>query len=337
VLFSLNTVILADKGRYNSFPTFVEHNGMLFLYYREADIDVESCHGIDGKVKCVQIQADSISDSTERAESGNRAPFIREQVVFEGGHEFDAVVSKLDAKLYCLATRSYLGPGQMKTYLSYSDQPLFTSRIEISFPELEWFAFYGKAFKWETGFVFPAYGLPKDHNRTQPFIIFTSNFSRFKRLSWVAYDRSLPSLNETTIIHDGSKYIAFVRGGNTIHGIWTSYSKDLLHWAPPKQEIQDAHAPMAIHRNGVTYLAFRDLSHRRDTSLTLKSYPGNGSSVTIDNYEGSPYDGGYSDMDFVDNRLIIVYYCGNRCGEPSIKMGVSPKNMELTVNENTTN
>ena len=38
------------KGIYASFPTFVEHKNLLFVYYREGVTNTAYTHGLDGKV-----------------------------------------------------------------------------------------------------------------------------------------------------------------------------------------------------------------------------------------------------------------------------------------------
>jgi hypothetical protein len=322
MITAIRTLIPQLCKVYSSFPTFTEHRGKIFVFYRQALKNSERCHGFDGMVKCFEIETKVLLDAIRAPDCGDLHSYGQERLAFGSGNEFDAIVSKLDKNLYSLATRSYLGKGTMKTYLSFSNEPFFKERTEIDVPGLEWLVFYGKAFRWEESFVFPAYGLPEGHHRTRPFLILTRDLSRFEVLSWLVTDTSLPPLNETSIIYDGERYQAFIRGGTVADGIWSSYSTDLVNWATPEEEIPNAHAPMAIHRNGVNYLSYRDLSQSENTSISLKTLPDNIGEI-VDTYEGNPYDGGYSDIRFVDDKLFIVYYSGNTQGEPSIKLGIS--------------
>jgi len=70
--------------------------------------------------------------------------------------------------------------------------------------------------------------------------------------------------------------------------------------------------------NNDIYLTFRDLISEKKTGISListsKLYK-----TLIDLYEGSPYDGGYSDIGIINGDLFIIYYMGNKKGEPYIK------------------
>lgn len=314
-------IIPRKSNTYLSFPTFTSHQGEIFIFYREGyinDSQIKGSHGTRGKIKCFRLDQElfinsfNIEDKTETLyDSGT------ESVLFSKGNEFDAIVSKLDNDKFTLATRTYIGK-RMKTFFSFSDSPVFKERSEVQIKGTEWVVFYGKGFKWKEGYVFPAYGQLEGEDFERPFIVITDDFSRFDLLSYLPSDINGSIFNESSIVFDKDKYVIFMRDDTPPFGIWCSVSKDLQDWAPPELLFFSAHAPMAISHEGRVFLAYRDLVSLKKTDLSLLTFPSY-KKITIDSYEGSPYDGGYADMAVIDGNIYALYYIGNKEGEPFIK------------------
>jgi hypothetical protein len=71
--FSLNTIVLNKSCDCNFFPTFVEHNEAFFIYiyYREANTNVASCHGIDAIINRFKIKTRMLMDSPATMDRGD--------------------------------------------------------------------------------------------------------------------------------------------------------------------------------------------------------------------------------------------------------------------------
>ena len=71
--FSLNTIVLTKSCDCNSFQTFVKHNGAFFIYiyYRKANDNVVSCHGIDAIVNRFEIKTRMLMDYDRTMDRGD--------------------------------------------------------------------------------------------------------------------------------------------------------------------------------------------------------------------------------------------------------------------------
>jgi len=243
----------------------------------------------------------------------------KDYFVFESENEIDAIVSKLDKNIFSLGTRTYVKGKPGKTYISFSDKPVFKDRYEAKVKGVNGFAFYGKAFKWEAGYVFLAYGRLMEDTFSRPLLLITDDCSSWDLLSYLPSNLNGTILNESSVVFDGERYFTFTREDSEPFGIWYSMSDELQKWSFPKKLVSSAHAPMSIHENGIIYLTFRDLVSAELSSVSLYILFRNSERLTIDTYEGNPYDGGYTDICVIDNDVYITYYLGNEEGEPFIK------------------
>lgn len=310
-------VIPQEENMYSSFPTFTEHNKKIFVFYRQGIKSESQCHGINGKIKCFEIDKELFLGAFSNKSPENMYASGNDYVIFEKGNEFDAIVSKLDKDTFSFATRTYSNK-QMETFISFSDKPVFKERQEVKIAGVEWLVFYGKGFKCKEGYVFPAYGELRGEGFERPFVLITSNFSRFDVLSCLPSNINGSILNESSIIYDGRNYGIFLREDTPPFGIWYSASTDLQNWLPPEKLFSAAHAPMSLSLRGKIFLIYRDLLPGDNTGITLLDQL-SGYKTSIDSYEGNPYDGGYADLMEVDRNLFAVYYLGNTEGEPYIK------------------
>ena len=71
MILAVKTIIPRQCNEYNSFPTFVENNGTFFFYYREANANVDGCHGIDGKVNRFEIKTRMLMDYDRAMDRGD--------------------------------------------------------------------------------------------------------------------------------------------------------------------------------------------------------------------------------------------------------------------------
>lgn len=310
-------VIPQSESMYSSFPTFTEYNNKLFIFYRQGIKNIKKCHGTGGKVKCFEINKEAFLSTFDDNAVKSLYKHGKDRVIFENGNEFDAIVSRLGKDEFSLATRTYINR-QMKTYISFSDKPVFKDRCEVKIKGVKWLVFYGKGLKWKEGYVFPAYGCLKGEPVERPFIITTNDFSDFELLSYLPSNINGPVLNESSLIYDGVKYAIFMREETFPRGIWYAQSEDLQKWDSFERFLSFAHAPMAVFNNNELYLSFRDLLSNEKTGISLIS-PQNSSKILIDTYAGSEYDGGYTDIALIDGNVFVLYYIGNQEGEPYIK------------------
>jgi len=309
-------VIPHRHATYSSFPTYVEHEGRLFLFYRQGEKSVGECHGLSGKVCSFELETEVFLRAFQNEPGADIARSGEEQVVFVEGNEFDAIVSKLGDHLFSLATRSYDQQNVMHTFLSVSASPRFGRRREITVPGLRWFAFYGKAHPCDSGFVFPAYGCVDGERTERPLLIRTDDFQCFDLLATLPTNIDGAVLNESSLVRTEKGFAIFMRDDILPFGIWCAISRDLRRWDTPRRLCFLAHAPMAISTDTELFVAYRDLQGK-DTAISLLSVSA-GVVDTIDVYKGSPYDGGYTDLGIIGEYLYIFYYLGNEEGEPYV-------------------
>ncbi len=313
------TIIPQIEGVYSSFPTFTEYDSRIFVFYRQGFKSDMQCHGIAGKVKCFEIEKDLFGKVFDDEKLETLYELGKDYIVFESNNEIDAIVSRLDENVFSLGTRGYIKGKPGKTYISFSDKPVFKDRYEVKIKGVNGFAFYGKAFKWQEGYVFPAHGELKEDTFSRPLLLITDDFSSWDLLSYLPSYLTGTILNESSVVFDGEKYFIFMREDLEPFGIWYSISDDLQEWSFPKKLLSSAHAPMCIYKDGRIYLTFRDLVSTELSSVSLYIPFQNPEILTIDTYEGNPYDGGYTDICVIDSDVYITYYLGNGEGEPFIK------------------
>ena len=77
---------------------------------------------------------------------------------------------------------------------------------------------------------------------------------------------------------------------------------------------------MAVYRNNRIFLTFREFLDEDKAAVSLMSPFSDTGVLNIETYNGDPYDGGYTDICFIDDRMFIVYYTGNESGEPYLRI-----------------
>lgn len=314
----IKTLVPHFDNTYSSFPTFTEYEDRIFVFYRQGITSDYQCHGIRGKVRCFEIEKEILMNMPDGKEDSLYS-YGKDYTVFENENEIDAVVSKLDDNVYSLCTRKFMKKQPVETYISFSDSPSFNDRREVNVNGIDWVVFYGKAFKWDQGHVFSAYGEIDSIKGERPMLLITDNFESWELLSYMPDNSRGTILNESSVVFDGKKYTIFMREDEEPFGIWYSTSRNLQDWTAPERLLSSAHAPMAVYENEKIYLAFRELVSNSAGAVSLMSPFAGRNILNLDKYEGNPYDGGYADISIIDNRLLAVYYFGNEIGEPYLK------------------
>lgn len=307
----VKTVISQRENIYSSFPTFTEFDNSIYIFYREA-----TSHVFGGKVKCFKIEKELFINAFGDDNIKSLYNSGEEYTVFEGANENEALISKLEGNVFSLATRTYERK-KLKSYMSFSNEPKFKERCEAKIKGIEWLIFYGKAFKWKEGYVFSAYG---DLDGERPLVLITEDFQAWDVLSYLPSDFDGVILNESSIMFDGKNYTIFMREDTKSFGIWYSISDNLQEWTPPVKLTAAAHAPMSLYKDEKIYLTFRDLISPGLSSVSLMFSGNVPEKITIEQYKGSPYDGGYTDIAVINDEVYILYYIGNEDGEPFINI-----------------
>ncbi|MBF0343090.1 MAG: exo-alpha-sialidase [Nitrospirae bacterium] len=317
----IKTIIPQMGNTYSSFPSVVEYNNYLYFYYRQGVKDSYQCHGLNGKVRCLRIEKACLlgrfrddDDSRPQLEMGE------DFCVFDGENELDAIVCRLESELFTLCSRVYVRDTFAATYISFSRLPMFDSRHEVVVKGVDWVVFYGKPFRWVSGYVFSAYGVLKGGTDSIPLVLYTEDFTSWSVMSYVKSIHKNVILNENSIVYDGSRYIMFIRQDSAPYGIWYCVSGDLQGWSEPVKLISSAVAPMAIVKDGRCLLSFRYLYNNDHSAISIISPFEEVKMDNIETYEGSPFDGGYTDLTFIDDCLFVLYYVGNVNGEPYIRL-----------------
>ncbi|MZP29874.1 hypothetical protein GTO91_09185 [Heliobacterium undosum] len=350
-MIARRTLVPRQRNLYSAFPTFTEYRDKIYVFYRQGVTSARQCHGVDGAVRCLQLDK---GEFLERMRHESEEGFLdagEDDVVFRSENEIDAIVSRLDEDLFTLCTRTYMRGRICPAFVSVADEPRFTERRAVELKGVEWIVFYGKAVKSPAGFIFPAYGILKGEGFTRPLVIVTDDFEHWDLLSYLPSGIDGAVLNESTVVFDGNRYQMFSRQDISPFGIWLAESEDLQRWSTPRRMISRAHAPMAVTLPGGIALTYRELLAKEKSAVAVRflrsgetpigdaccaaGSDGNSDrrdeparidapSLTIDHYEGNPYDGGYTDLGLVDDDLVIVYYHGNEEGEPSIRAAALP-------------
>ncbi len=315
---AIRTVVPREAGTYSAFPTAVVYKGNIYLYYRRGRTSSAQVHGLNGIVKRIKIATkEYLKAHLEPCEE----PLVRlgdEKTVFAAGNELDAIVGKLEENLFSLCTRDCVVGSHNTCFVSFSEEPEFCERQAVKIPGVELHAFYGKPIKTPHGYVFTAYGAMERDGEQRPLLLVTDT----KHWEWLSH---LPSrgggkrLNECSLARHDGKWILFIREDEPPFGIWYSESSDLQRWSPPRKVINSAHAPMALTVENTLHLAYRWLIKENLSAVTLRS-PWNGDTpLALERYQGSPYDGGYTDLFRAEGWLVVIYYLGNPQAEPLIR------------------
>lgn len=308
-----NIISLIEKKKetYSSFPTVVFNNNKITMFYREGVKKSTHPHGFYGVVKTCQY------DFEEFLTFFNGKKTIKSEIntIFSGDNELDSIVSKLDENIFSLATRIYIQGLPMKTYLSFSDSPNFKDRMEIKVKGTQWVIFYGKAFKTDLGYIFPAYGPLTKDTKSRPLVLITDDFKNFEILSVI---ESNIFMNESSISFDGENYHIFSRENENQFGIWHHTSNNLQNWKNPEKLFSLAHAPMSFNYKDGIYLSYRNILEKDKAAISVYNLK-NKESKDIETYFGNIYDGGYTDPVIINNKVFVFYYFGNKSGEPEIK------------------
>ena len=306
------------EGIYASFPTFVEHNGRIYIYYREGKRSVYQVHGLFGKVKRMLFDK---KDFLKILHGENTLPpweVADIKTVFSEENELDAIVSKIDDNLYSLCTRNCVMGKDNTCFVSFNNEPEFTERTPVKIKGLYLCAFYGKAFKSPYGYVFPAYGVLEKDGLQRPILLVTDT-KHWDILAILPTMLNGNRLNECSVAYYKGKWHIFIREDDPPYGIWHSESENLIDWSRPKKLFSKAHAPMSVSYNGRLILGFRYLidSYKKAVAYT---YPFDESLIHIaDVYYGNTFDGGYCDLLDIDGSLVMLYYWDNNMGSPTIK------------------
>ncbi|MBF0537451.1 MAG: exo-alpha-sialidase, partial [Nitrospirae bacterium] len=145
-------------------------------------------------------------------------------------NELDAIVSGLQGDLFTLCSRVYVRDRSAATYISFANTPVFDGRREVVVEGVAWLVFYGKAFRWGTGYVFPAYGVLEGRDqKTMPLVLYTGDLVSWTLLSYVQGDGII--LNENSIVYYDGRYVMFIRQDSAPYGIWYAVSGDLRSWS----------------------------------------------------------------------------------------------------------
>lgn len=314
------TIIPRKLNTYSSFPTFTTDEDNFYLYYRQSNSSSSFVHGLKGVVKCWKLSKKRLIGSF----SSNDDIIFDEgldQSVFQNKeqNELDSIVSRLESKLYTLVTRLYTPNIVLQSYISVSTTPIFNEREKIIVPNTEWFVLYGKAIKAKEGYIFPAYGSITKEPGERALLLQTDDFKKWSILSYQPLSSEY-ILNESSIVFDNEKYFTFMRSNKFPFSIWYATSIDLKNWSAPEKIIDKAHAPMATYYNDRVIVSYRDLEIKtRHYTSIIEPFTAKKTKLQLDEYVGSLYDGGYSDIGIIDNKLFAVYYLGNQTKEPYIK------------------
>lgn len=308
----IKTIVEEKKQLYSSFPTMSVCKDYLAIFYRQGVVDTKNPHGFCGKVKCIKVKLSDLENFFNK----NNPINIQENIVFESQNELDAIVSQLNDNLYTLGCRVFVKDKINDVFLSVSCDCNFKERQKVSAKDVNLAAFYGKALSTKSYYIFSAYGTLKGETFTRPLFIATKDFSHFELFSYLDSSKDL-MLNETSVTKIGNVYIAFSRKDTyPNYALYYSTSKDLTNWDKPKKLLDFALAPMAINVNGTIFISFRDNSGNTNkisiiNTKTLEK-------KVIDSYNGSLFDGGYTDLTYINGYIYVVYYTNNQA--PFIKM-----------------
>jgi hypothetical protein len=308
----VKTIVKEDRDLYSSFPTMSICKDYLVVFYRQGVVDPKNPHGFFGKVKSLKLKLSEL----EKFFDQNSPIDIQESTIFESQNELDAIVSKLSDNLYTLGTRIFVKDKINDVFLSVSCDCNFKERHKINVKDVSLAAFYGKALMLNSCYIFSAYGILKGENFTRPLFISTQDFSHFELFGYIYSSKDL-MLNETSIVKAGNIYIAFSRKDTyPNYALYYSTSKDLVNWDKPEKFLDFALAPMAININGTIFVSFRDNEGgtNKISIINTKTFE----KKIIDTYIGSLFDGGYTDLAFINGNIYIVYYTNNQA--PFIKM-----------------
>lgn len=305
------SLIPQQNGIYNSFPTVVMYNHILYLFYRRGKANRRTCyHGSQGVVCLTKIPLSQNKINCEE---------VRHDILFRNGNEIDAIASNPVEGIYCLSTR--LWQKKPIAYLSVNNEPSFVDRVQVTVKGCHGLVLYGKVIAYDDIYYIPAYGFLGKNENVQPLLLCTTDFIQFD-LHCVLPEKNDVILSETSIVRikSDSKIVfrAYCRQNNYPYGLLYCESDNMQEWSPLKRLNYFAHAPQSIATEDNHLVLYRELIETHKSSLSLYNN-GNNSFQRLDEYSGFAYDGGYGDLIQHNNILHIFYYKGNDEGEPGIE------------------
>lgn len=327
----IKTLVPRAADQYSAFPTCVLVDNQFYLFYRQGQKGKWGTHGFGGTVKKAVWPADSLK--TFLASDREHPPEAATTTLFSetGKNEMDAVVSHLD-DTFSLATRYFDRDRSMVCFVSFCKDLTFANRTPVTVPGLHWFVFYGKAFVHGDDFLFPAYGGRKPGALMEPLLLATPRTKpgeTWRVFATPAAGTEQLQLNESSLCRHEDTWHLFSRKHGKPFALYHTTSRDLTNWTQPVEWQSQAHAPMTCVFDNRVYLSYRTiLSDRKEEGCEEEPVAGTAVSLpfedtpdrTVETFTGNLYDGGYSDLAWLDNRLLVVYYHGNLSGEPYIRV-----------------
>ena len=311
------TIVEHKEGIYSAFPTFVVYQDHIYIYFRQGRTSNAQVHGLHGVVKRLKIP---VSDYLKAHLDPFNQPLSHlgtERTVFAAENELDAIVARLGTDLFALCTRDNIVNSHNTCFISFNNEPEFYEREPVKVKGVNHHTFYGKPIKTPLGYVFTAYGVLKDG--LQRPLLFVTDTRHWDLLSYLPTMLNGNRLNECSLTRYHGGWVIFLREDDPPFGIWYSTSHNLQEWSRPQKLINSAHAPMALATEDGILLTHRWLIKENLSATVLRRPFEENTPLVIERYHGSPYDGGYTDLGFIEGWLNIVYYQGNPQGEPFIR------------------
>ena len=314
----IKTIVPQRTDTYAAFPTMALWDNKVWIYYRQGHRGEARTHGRRGVVRRIVFPQETFRQAFDQ--SGDSLFDLGEdREVFAQDNEMDAIISPLDGQ-FALATRTFDKDRVMRTFISLSPTPEFETRHEVVHPNIAWFAFYGKGLVVEEQLIFPAYGfLHSIPTQMRPLLMATRDGRQWEIFSYVPDMPEGAVFNESSLIQVDSSYHLFMRRDGEPFGIWHTRSHNLKDWEPPKALCDAAHAPMTLLSRGTVWMSYRHIEDQDKAATALMEPLGTQKRRVIEAYEGSIYDGGYSDLIEIEGKRFVCYYQGNPEGEPFIR------------------
>lgn len=326
----IKTLVPQAADRYSAFPTCTLYQDAFFIFYREGCKGKWGTHGYGGSVKSACWRQAELLTYLDGPTDTPPPPTTTTLFAETGLNEMDAIVSDL-GNTFSLATRHFDRERAMFSFVSFSADLQFTERRLVQVPGVRWFVFYGKAFAHGDDYLFPAYGACDGVPYMQPLLLATPSSKPGK--SWrlfqaVPNGREGLELNESSLCRHNDRWHIWSRKHQKPFALYHATSPDLHTWTKPVEWQSRAHAPMAAVFDQRVFLSYRSILNDSKEN-GCENTPVAGTTVSlpfedtadhaVETFPGNPYDGGYSDLAWLDDRLLVVYYHGNQAGEPYIR------------------
>ena len=320
------TVSRKEKGMYHAFPTVIRVGDDLWLAYRSGKANNRAVHGLEGKVMLIRS---SIAD-----------PSMWEDAVelFAEGNELDAVISGPFNEIVFLGTRTQ-SPGYAgKCFLSrWQASDIFPQKEDkkmgrqhlhnISDTRITCFGHIRRTE--QNTLLLPGYGrVHSEESVHSPLLLFSEDEGKSWSLRSIvaSSEKTGTTLSEFSLAYlENDTWVALIRNEMPPYPLMLARSTDDGRtWSDIEPTALAGHAPMLLElESGRILVVYRDLS---------KDIPGISMGMGTDfgrqwhylarfsNYEGSIYDGGYSDIvSLGNNRFLAVYYICDADASPWIE------------------